>query len=140
MIRDWTTPQNDRLWQDGIKTLFDPCPAGWRVPRGGAKESNANIWNAFTSDNTTWTGTDAGSGRYFDGAEVHGGQAWYAAGGYRRYGSQGLMAYVQTQCYLCSTSPSGPYSYYMNFGQGSVLPFGSDHYRTSALSVRCIRE
>ena len=32
---DWTVPQNDALWQDNKKTLFDPCPAGWRVPRGG---------------------------------------------------------------------------------------------------------
>ena len=35
--RDWTSVQNDKLWNEGteespIKTEFDPCPEGWRVP------------------------------------------------------------------------------------------------------------
>ena len=34
---DWSNLQNDNLWNDGtedapIKTKYDPCPAGWRVP------------------------------------------------------------------------------------------------------------
>ena len=27
----WQTPQNDQLWKDDEKTIYDPCPAGWRV-------------------------------------------------------------------------------------------------------------
>lgn len=40
---DWLTAdgtaKNNRLWEtaaDGGKTLFDPCPPGWRVPRNGS--------------------------------------------------------------------------------------------------------
>lgn len=27
----WQTPENDQLWKDDEKTIYDPCPAGWRV-------------------------------------------------------------------------------------------------------------
>src|SRR5574344_1246067 len=34
---DWLSPKKDDLWNSGtaaapVKTLYDPCPAGWRVP------------------------------------------------------------------------------------------------------------
>lgn len=31
---DWLTSPNHSLWDDD-KTIYDPCPAGWRVPDGG---------------------------------------------------------------------------------------------------------
>ena len=36
-LYDWTSPQDDTLWNSGteenpIKTEYDPCPEGWRVP------------------------------------------------------------------------------------------------------------
>ena len=31
---DWLSPSNDAtLWQDAEKTIYDPCPAGYRVPK-----------------------------------------------------------------------------------------------------------
>lgn len=32
--------QIEGLWQDNVKTVFDPCPYGWRVPQNGS-------WNGF---------------------------------------------------------------------------------------------
>jgi hypothetical protein len=29
---DWLTPQDNTLWDNSGKTVYDPCPAGWRVP------------------------------------------------------------------------------------------------------------
>ena len=29
---DWLTPQNGSLWNNSGKTVYDPCPTGWRVP------------------------------------------------------------------------------------------------------------
>lgn len=40
---DWyssTGEQNDNLWRNNIKTVYDPCPEGWRVP-----SSEILIWN-----------------------------------------------------------------------------------------------
>jgi len=31
-INDWQTPQSDALWNNSGKTVYDPCPDGWRVP------------------------------------------------------------------------------------------------------------
>lgn len=31
--RDWLIEQNNKLW-DEKKTIYDPCPVGWRVPSG----------------------------------------------------------------------------------------------------------
>ena len=30
--KDWLTPFDNTLWQNDVKTIYDPCPAGYRVP------------------------------------------------------------------------------------------------------------
>jgi hypothetical protein len=42
---DWTE-QDNNLWQMTVKTVFDPCPPGWRVPAGGATAAY-NPWSGF---------------------------------------------------------------------------------------------
>ena len=49
-VLDWyyndENTTEDSRWQDS-KTIYDPCPAGWRVPTGG----NTGVWvTAFGSD------------------------------------------------------------------------------------------
>lgn len=35
---------NKGLWRDGEKTIYDPCPVGWRIPTSGNMETfNSNI-------------------------------------------------------------------------------------------------
>ena len=48
---DWTSPQKDDLWNSGtednpVKTEYDPCPEGWRVPTYAEldKLSNNSFW------------------------------------------------------------------------------------------------
>ena len=31
-VGDWLVSANDNLWNDAQKSLYDPCPYGWRVP------------------------------------------------------------------------------------------------------------
>jgi hypothetical protein len=52
---DWYTSgsaQNDALWYDGTatKTIYDPCPVGWRVPF--FTERFSSCWNGLNSG--TW--------------------------------------------------------------------------------------
>ena len=28
----WVTPDNKNLWSSVQKTIYDPCPEGWRIP------------------------------------------------------------------------------------------------------------
>ena len=89
--RDWTSPQNAALWQDAVKALFDPCPAGWRVPEGGPADSPQNPWSAFTADNGPYQdGEKWMKGRLWDRTVCFGGTAWYPVTG-ERYSSTGLF-------------------------------------------------
>lgn len=40
--------QIEGLWQDNVKTVFDPCPYGWRVPQNGS-------WNGFIQNKNFYT-------------------------------------------------------------------------------------
>ena len=53
---DWLySARNDNLWLSE-KTIYDPCPAGWRVPDGGESGiwANANFDNINFDENTGW--------------------------------------------------------------------------------------
>ena len=43
---DWLTEKNNSLWNDGGKTVNDPCPPGWRIPDGGTGINGvqAGLW------------------------------------------------------------------------------------------------
>lgn len=71
---DWlyADRQND-LWEDE-KTIYDPCPAGWRVPTGGAD----GVWNQVSEDSYS---VDT----YYHGVRfdlTSGDYAWYPCTGY----------------------------------------------------------
>lgn len=85
------TSQNDHLWggeQGEDKSVFDPCPEGWRVPagNGGSYANNAtpSPWYGGTSElnidhyNADWSSED---GVYFNGSNYNLG--FYPLAGYR---------------------------------------------------------
>jgi hypothetical protein len=64
---DWTD-RDDDLWKTNVKSVFDPCPPGWRVPAGGTS-SVYNPWAGFgyglynnTNNNTDYVITWGGNG------------------------------------------------------------------------------
>ncbi|MDE5944597.1 MAG: hypothetical protein K2G93_03310 [Rikenella sp.] len=138
---DWTTPQNIALWQNEAKTLFDPCPTGWRVPHNSEDAALANPWHAFEMSNGSWNGTtdiSPNSGYRWGSPIVFVGSAWYPTAP-RRYYTTGDF---QTGAGFCTTTTvtanlisSGHFVYSPTF----VRPFES-HSRAHAHSVRCVRE
>ena len=67
---DWLSSQNDKLWNSGtedapVKTEYDPCPEGWRVPT--AEELSSLI------QNKDWKNTpdDSGDGYSFSGSQPY---------------------------------------------------------------------
>ncbi|WP_298062225.1 hypothetical protein [uncultured Rikenella sp.] len=135
---DWTFPQNDELWRDGVKTLFDPCPAGWRVPKNGKEQ--ASLWSAFTMANGPWNGTDVGpsGGRTWSAPETYGGSAWYPATG-MRYPSTGTFYESGNGHFIWYSGTNGTEGNDSGFYLG-IFYVAADDPRAFGFSVRCVRE
>ncbi|MBO7186450.1 MAG: fimbrillin family protein [Alistipes sp.] len=121
-------------WKDDHKTLYDPCPVGYRVPNGG----NDGFW---ATANVKSTGDSTNQGIYWtlaDGETA----AWYPAVGYRRNDS-GSLDFVGKYGLCWSASPNPLNSneeYNLNFYyKGNFSPAFSS-YRSYGYSVRCVRE
>ena len=127
-------------WEESIKNIYDPCPVGYRVPKGGndgfwatALGTSSNAWNnaimKWTNNGFTWTLADGTTA------------AWYPAVGYR-YLDSGALYNVGSSGYYWSASPypsSSYYAYYLNFYNGYVYP-ALNYNRGNGYSVRCVRE
>ena len=127
-------------WEESIKNIYDPCPVGYRVPKGGndgfwatALGTSSNAWNnaimKWTNNGFTWTLADGTTA------------AWYPAVGCRYYDSGALYHVGSYGCYWsASPYPSNGYNAcYLDFSYGSVYPAYS-YDRSYGYSVRCVRE
>lgn len=139
---DWTDPQNPSLWQDGVKTLYDPCPAGWRVPRSGIADSGGSPWGLLSLTNSSWVKNGALTGRRFDNTVVQKAlSAWYPVTGLRN-GTKGVHSNINTEGAVWSVTASATspdMSYGFGLFENSVEP-ARNHFRGHGISVRCIRE
>lgn len=128
---NWLNTQVDNLWgHEASKSVYDPCPAGWRVP---SFKGTVFPWQDLTTTNFAWQGTN--TGRQYTGAAT---TSKYPASGYRNF-SNGTLNNVASNGYYWSASPYSTHAYYLNFNSGSVYP-ASHYYRALGFSVRCARE
>jgi len=125
----WTT-------SDKAKSIYDPCPAGWRVPDGGKN----GIWLKALG------GTSSSFDKCFDDVNYgvnfgNGWDVWYPASGYRDY-YDGILDGVGTSGDYWSASPSDYYAYVLcfDFDLGHVYTWSSYRRRAYGLSVRCLQE
>ena len=141
--RDWyytggSNTDNTR-WQS-IKTINDPCPAGWRVPDG----SSDGVWAkaGFPSGTVIYSFNSSDSGMTF-GAGICSPATWYPAAGYRCEDNGGDIRYTGSHGNYWSVSPYGGDMVGISalyFDQGGTV--FTSHYSPSAsgLSVRCMKE
>ena len=100
-----------------VKTVYDPCPAGFHIPCGA-----------------TFTGFSASNGGTWDNGYTWDDNFFYAAGSrYRESGGLNLVG-SYGGCWSAA-SGSAAYSCYLDFYSGTVYPQGSN-YRASGFSVR----
>ena len=115
-VGEWATGANSAVdgnlrWNDSKKTMYDPCPTGYRVPYGGKKSFWA-IANEKLADGTT---------------------AWYPRAGRR----QSSELYMSRNFYCWSASfadGNDAYTYESSYGTSyyCAVCYG--------LSVRCMKE
>ena len=128
----WTT-------SDKTKSIYDPCPAGWRVPDGG----DNGVWSKALGSSSTFENSSlynsSNEGMNFSGVFGSASTIWYPASGYR-YDDDGSLCYVGNRGNYWSASPDDYYAYYLYFNNnGRVHPSNIDD-RASGRSVRCLQE
>jgi hypothetical protein len=129
---DWHYAFRDNaLWgHSGVKTIYDPCPSGWRVPVNSGMSEATSPWYGFTSSNGgTW------SYGYNWGAN-----AVYPAAGYRNASSGSISSEGSNGYYWDASPDSSGYALGLFFYSGGVGV--GNHYASRAFgfSVRCVRE
>jgi hypothetical protein len=152
---DWYTAQNSTSYQDNAlwggastltptsKTLFDPCPAGWRVPPWqGVETPTTSVYSPWGSLGTTDINgyvTAAASGATWSSY----GLTWTGAGFYpatgQRTAAKGTLFNVGINGGYWSASSHSCYGFRLNFDNSSVYP-AVDNNRAGGLSVRCVQE
>ena len=129
----------------GTKTMYDPCPIGYKVPP-------QYTWTNFTKDGNNHGETDKAqwnvSGtfdhgwKFYCAADGSGATTFYPAAGYRdRVGTGALLA-VGAYGYVWSSSTfasGGIYAGSVDFRATWVSPL-SANYRSNGFSVRCVQE
>jgi hypothetical protein len=130
----WLSQQDDNLWGGvaKVKTIYDPCPAGFRVPLGGAGAASP------------WAGLPASPG----GGGYTWGTSHWPYGGYRL--SNNTLAhelinltmkdYGLAAAHWTATANTTGLYYYMDFFQkGQFFPDDFD-YSGMGMLVRCVKE
>ena len=129
----WTT-------STATKSIYDPCPSGWRVPDGG----NNGIWSKALGSSLSFSQSSlydsANEGMNFSGKFGSDQTIWYPASGYRSNGS-GRLNSVRLYGLCWSASPYGNHdAYTLSLDNlGNVFP---SYYKLRAVShsVRCLQE
>lgn len=128
---DWLShdgsASNDWLWEtpsDAGKTMYDPCPPGWRVPRNGS-------WKGVNEANFIYD--EAALGRR------HALLGYYPMVG-NRGAASGEWSFVGGQAnYWTSTASDEYYVYALNF-LPAYLNTESNSNRSAGAPVRCVSE
>lgn len=140
---DWTSPQNDKLWNSGteeepLKTEYDPCPSGWRVPTYAELDQ--------LNDNFEWTTLDTQRGFYLSGEYTYLDEVpkiFLPAAG-SRYGVNGnVYERGQYEGRYWSSRPYYVYydrAYYLGFVNTSSVFIEGNSSRSAGFSVRCVQE
>ena len=127
---DWynnTNIHRDDLWgHNTTKSVYDPCPNGWRIPQNGAWGTTNIIMG---TNGTSWSNY---------GMNRSNGKEFYPASGYRDVMNGSLMS-VGISGYYWSRTPSNNSSYSLFFINGPISP-NSSSGRGNGSSVRCVKE
>lgn len=128
----------ESFWQAGSKTIYDPCPVGYRVAIG-------EVWTGFTNDGTDASrleeimcASDYDNGWYFyyDGVNT----AWYPAYKYISYwGDPGYQS-NEGRLWKAGSNNGNSIRYYYNSEYECGFYLSGWQSRAQAYPVRCMKD
>lgn len=140
--KDWTDVSNDDYWGgvSGKKTIYDPCPVGYKVPTCDKDGNTPYAWLGYAD--MTWDDTNHGA--------TQNGQ-WFPAAGTRVYASGGLDhqelnpyggMWIGTAGKASANIEEYPelYGQYMFIVNGKRTFKVSKDARSQGMSMRCVKE
>lgn len=133
---DWHYSQDNTLWTSNkTKSIYDPCPAGWRVPRGGedsiwSKSGGSSYYSALYDDSN--------KGFNFSGKFGSDQTIWYPITGYLGM-SDGILRLTGTQCFYWSADPCSIASYALYLDDNGTFDPSLKFARAYGSPIRCQR-
>lgn len=150
-IGDWLSTPDNSLWSGTTKSLYDPCPYGWKVPAG----SDFDVLKL--SDEEDGMAVDSARGRFgwmlTDGSNSY----FYLGGGFRSY-YDGVIHNMNYKTDVYPSQPEPWEGYYWTAGvtadgkQSTCLYFDLTTTRTinkfnlnypskraNAMQIRCVK-
>lgn len=131
-------------YNDVVKTIYDPCPAGYSMPPSGiftgATVSGSGVIGGVSSQRVNILGSFS-KGWYFWSDNTKSEALYYPACGRLKY-YPGTLEYVQKRGHYWTACPSNNdgKSYYFFFSTDQVLPSSPDGNHSSGFVVRPIRQ
>lgn len=119
-----TGSNGNTSWDNGGKTVYDPCPVGWKVPLNGA-------WSGLTTVNFPYSATPRPN-------RNNSSVGLYPLPGYLQDGSGALLG-VGGSGHAWSASPNSTNTYYLYFTTDNMRTSESNT-RGFGLPVRCVKE
>ena len=142
---DWYYPDSsstcDTRWSTSSnpKTIYDPCPAGWRTPEGGYN----SVWAKALGISSYLENPDmydpVNKGMNLSGISGSASTIWYPAIGVIDSGD-GHLCYVGYKGYYNSAFPVGSFSYTLLITNGGLFEPFSCCNRADGSAVRCVQE
>lgn len=129
---DWHyATRDDSLWK-AQKTIYDPCPSGWRVPDGGSK----GVWKTAGFVGTACDLTYYGYNFPISDSAY----TWYPLSGFRSY--KGILSFVGEYgfCWSVTISEGTEYVSFFRYDMYDSVKPEMLFERANALSVRCVQE
>jgi uncharacterized protein (TIGR02145 family) len=139
---DWLISANDDLWDPQTKTIYDPCPAGWRVPSHEAYCTATGTESGWFNKTGEYDATCHGSNWSKDLGDDD--MIWYTIMGYRGY-SSGVHSQIGIDGHYWTSTPSDgtheSYRLYQDRENGKgYFKLGTMRGRSYAYPVRCMKE
>lgn len=145
---DWMDSGDKTRWTTGgnPKGLYDPCPAGYRVPAGGdsgvwAKALGTDSWTTKTNWDVDARGIDFSTA---DRTLSASGPVWYPAAGYLSSGMGVLANAGYCGFYWSATfDADGPHHFsisYTSWAKSTMVNPSAINDPACAMPVRCVKD